>query len=58
MCGVKETTFKPIPENHEVYQNLYSLYRQLHDAFGVGGQQSDLSNVMKELLAIKDKVST
>ncbi len=57
MCGVKENTYKPIPENHEVYKNLYNLYMQLHDAFGVGGQQSDLSNVMKELLTIKETIN-
>ena len=35
MCGIKETTFAPIPENHKVYQRLYRLYKQLHDGFGL-----------------------
>jgi L-ribulokinase len=50
MCGMKKTTYKPVSENHAVYKKLYSLYKQLHDAFGVG----TAANVMKELLNIKD----
>ena len=50
MCGIKKTTYKPIPENHTIYKKLYALYKQLHDAFGSGTQ----ANVMKELLNIKD----
>ncbi|MHC4618108.1 MAG: ribulokinase [Planctomycetota bacterium] len=58
MCGVKETTFKPIPENHKTYQELYSLYKQLHDAFGVQSYSGRMANVMKDLLSIKDRVNT
>jgi len=57
MCGVKETTFKPIAENHEVYSRLYALYKQLHDAFGLESFSGKLANVMKELLDIKDKAN-
>jgi L-ribulokinase len=53
MCGVKNTTYKPIAENHAVYKKLYSLYKQIHDAFGTGA----MKNVMKELLKIKDDVN-
>jgi len=35
MCGIKDTTFKPIPENHKLHQQLYKLYKQLHDGFGL-----------------------
>ena len=45
-------------ENHQVYQKLYSLYKQLHDAFGLQGWSGKLANVMKELLKIKDSVKT
>jgi len=31
--GLKSRVFKPNPKAHEVYQQLYSLYRKLHDAF-------------------------
>ena len=48
-------TFTPQPEATAVYQRLYQLYRRLHDAFGVQGNQQSLSDVMKELLAIRDQ---
>jgi L-ribulokinase len=57
MCGIKERTFKPIPENQRVYKELYSLYKQLHDAFGVESYSGKMANVMKELLDIKDRVN-
>jgi L-ribulokinase len=44
-------------KNHKVYQQLYTLYKQLHDAFGVQGSSGTLGNVMKELLSIKDNVA-
>ncbi|MHC4559933.1 MAG: FGGY-family carbohydrate kinase, partial [Planctomycetota bacterium] len=56
MCGIKDTTYKPIPENHKLYTKLYSLYMQLHDAFGTTDYSGKLANVMKELLDIKDSV--
>ncbi|MFH1717023.1 MAG: ribulokinase [Planctomycetota bacterium] len=56
MCGVKDVTYKPITENNKVYQRLYVLYRQLHDAFGIEDSSGGLANVMKELLSIKDSV--
>ncbi|MHC4494678.1 MAG: ribulokinase [Planctomycetota bacterium] len=56
ICGIKDVTYKPISENHKVYQQLYALYKQLHDAFGVQDRSSKLGNVMKELLSIKDTV--
>jgi len=57
MCGIKERTFTPIPENQKVYQRLYSLYQLLHDAFGRKDGSAQLSGVLKELLAIKDQVN-
>jgi L-ribulokinase len=56
MCGIKDITYKPIPENNKVYQQLYALYKQLHDAFGLQDWSGKLANVMKELLNIKDSV--
>jgi L-ribulokinase len=56
MCRVKDITYRPIPENREIYQDLFKLYMQLHDAFGVKGAAADLSTVMKDLLAIKERV--
>ena len=57
MCGVKDKTYKPIAENHEVYQQLYALYKQLHDAFGTEQWSGRMSNIMKQLLEIKDHTS-
>lgn len=57
MCGLKGTIYKPIAENHRVYQRLYVLYKQLHDAFGLKDWSGTMANVMKELLKIKDDVS-
>ena len=56
MCGIKDATYKPVSENHRVYQQLYALYKQLHDAFGLQEWSGGLANVMKELLDIKDSV--
>jgi L-ribulokinase len=55
MCGVKPRTFKPRPEYHQVYQELYRLYRELHDAFGTRSWQGNLYHVMKDLLQIRDR---
>ncbi len=57
MTGVKDVTYKSIPENQKVYAKLYKLYRQLHDAFGTTDDSGKLGNVMKELLEIKESCS-
>ena len=56
ICGIKDVTYKPAAANHKVYQRLYALYKQLHDAFGVREWAGRLANVMKDLLAVKDSV--
>ena len=43
----------PIADNAKVYDQLYALYRDLHDAFGGLNKSADLSGVMKTLLDIK-----
>jgi len=58
MTGMKEIIYRPITENHKVYQQLYALYKQLHDAFGTADYKESLHNVMKDLLDIKEKAST
>jgi L-ribulokinase len=55
MCGVKPRTFKPDPGNHKVYLELYGLYRQLHDAFGTKDWSGSMYNVMKDMLALRDR---
>ena len=57
MCGLKPKTFKPDKKAQKVYQQLYVLYKKLHDSFGVKGHNEDISAVMKDLLAIKEKAN-
>jgi hypothetical protein len=45
----------PNAARHEVYLELYALYRELHDAFGTKAWSGSLYNVMKDLLAVKDR---
>lgn len=54
MCGLKETSYKPIAQNHKIYQKLYTLYKQLHDAFGVSNWSGNLAHTMKDLLNLKE----
>ncbi|MHC4692301.1 MAG: ribulokinase [Planctomycetota bacterium] len=56
MCGIKDAIYKPVPENNTTYQQLYALYMQLHDAFGLQDSSGKLANVMKDLLNTKDSV--
>jgi L-ribulokinase len=56
MTGMKDTVFEPIPENQEVYDRLYRLYKRIHDGFGVKGQEDDLYDVMKTLFDIREEV--
>ncbi len=58
MCGLKTGSFRPDPENHRIYEELYKLYMELHDAFGTARRQGSLFNVMKDLLAIRDRQRT
>lgn len=54
MTGVQDVVFEPDAERRETYDRLYAIYRRLHDAFGVKGQDDDLYDVMKTLLDIRD----
>jgi len=51
MAHLKEETFKPIPENQEIYDKLFAEYLRLHEYFGRGE-----NNVMKTLKKIKAEV--
>ncbi len=54
MTSIKRKQYQPDPAARKVYDQLYVLYRQLHDSFGGLNKSADLSRVMKELLAIKE----
>lgn len=56
MTSLKKVAYKPRKAAQKTYDQLYALYRQLHDSFGGKAKSADLSGVMKELLAIKESV--
>jgi L-ribulokinase len=53
MTSVAPKSYRPDPVARKVYDQLYALYRRVHDAFGGLDKSADLSRVMKELLQIK-----
>jgi len=56
MTGVKPKSYRPNKAAAAVYAELYELYRTLHDSFGTATGQGNLSRVMKQLIAIRDRV--
>lgn len=56
MTGLKPRGFKPNPQAHAVYRELYGLYRKLHDAFGTRDWSGNLHDVMKALLDVRQRV--
>ena len=57
MTSVKPKSYRPIAQNRKTYDQLYALYRQLHDSLGGRNTSADLGRVMKDLLVIKDIAS-
>jgi L-ribulokinase len=56
MTTLGKKRFVPNPEAQAVYNELYALYRELHDSFGgVPGARQDFGTLMKRLLAIKGR---
>jgi L-ribulokinase len=56
MTSIKSKRFEPRPDAHAVYDQLFGIYRELHDAFGgVAAERPDLASVMKRLLEIKER---
>ena len=50
-------TYMPDSGARAIYDELYGLYRELHDTFGgVAGSHADLGTTMKRLLALRDRV--
>jgi len=56
MTGILDKKYMPIPDNTAVYNNLYRMYKQLHDIFGTTEYNSNLFNIMKDLLELRDRV--
>jgi len=52
---IRDVVYTPIPENVAAYEELYTLYRTLHDAFGTAEWSGKIDHVMKDLIAIREK---
>jgi len=58
VCQIKDIKYEPNPEAMPVYQQLYELYKKLHDSFGMQGSGGNLFDVMKQLLKIRRSTIT
>ena len=59
MTALKEKRFTPNATAKRVYDELYGIYRELHDTFGgVREARADLATLMKRLLAIRERETT
>ena len=52
VCACKDQLYRPIAANRAVYDQLYTLYCEVHDSFGVNGTSFDHYAVMKTLLEL------
>lgn len=55
VCRVREHVYQPEPENAAVYAELFTLYCQLHDGFGTASWSGTMANVMKTLIALRER---
>jgi L-ribulokinase len=55
MTAVRKKSYRPLAANRKTYDELYALYRAVHDAFGGLDRAADLSGLMKALLALKQR---
>ncbi|MGA3052113.1 MAG: ribulokinase [Chitinispirillaceae bacterium] len=55
MTSLKPVSYTPNGKAKGVYDELYAIYRLLHDGFGGVTRSADLSRVMKDLIAIKER---
>ena len=51
---IRDKIYQPNPEAVKIYRKLYSLYTDLHDAFGTEDWQGNLSRVMKDLINLRE----
>ena len=55
VCHVRDRVYRPSPEHAVAYSELFRLYRQLHDGFGTAAWCGAMSNVMKDLIALRER---
>ena len=53
-CTMLEKVYLPNSENVETYNKIYTIYKKLHDAFGIEGTKIEMYGVMKDLIEIKN----
>ena len=53
MTTLHDKRFAPDTRAHAVYNELYAIYRQLHDSFGAVSGAADPGSIMKRLLDIR-----
>jgi len=53
MTSLRRVSYRPDPKRRRVYNRIFRQYRLLHDGFGGVRRATDLTGVMKELLAIR-----
>jgi L-ribulokinase len=58
MTTLKSTSFEPKPAARAIYDELYAMYRELHDAFGgVRDARAEPGTLMKRLMRLWERVS-
>ena len=56
MTAIADTRYLPNPAARRAYDDLYRLYRELHDSFGgVPDARADVPTLMKRLLVIRER---
>lgn len=56
MAHLNETDYQPDLAAVSIYEELFTLYKDLHYAFGIALWQGSLSHIMKNLIDIRDRV--
>jgi L-ribulokinase len=56
MTGLGDVVYDPDANAVRAYDELYEIYRSLHDSFGLAGEH-DMSRVMKDLIAIRTRAA-
>jgi L-ribulokinase len=58
MTSLADRRFLPNPAAQRVYDELYGIYRELHDTFGgMPAARADFPSLMKRLLAIRERAA-
>ena len=55
LTHTREHVYHPIAENVPVYEKLFALYTQLHDAFGLPSWSGTMANLMKDLITLREQ---